>query len=138
MSEIVIDANIAAAALFELQYSVQATEALASAERIMAPDLIVHEFSSAAWKLVIAGRIELLFATEAVLALESLVTDLVEGRALATEAIRIASELRHSVYDCFYVALAKTRNAKLVTADAKLVNALTKSTQACQIQFVKV
>jgi predicted nucleic acid-binding protein len=43
---------------------------------------------------------------------------------LAELALKIAEELRHPAYDCFYLALAKETNARLVTADrlAKRVN----------------
>ena len=40
---------------------------------------------------------------------------------LAAQALEIAAELRHPTYDCFYLALARERRAKLVTADRRLI-----------------
>jgi predicted nucleic acid-binding protein len=43
---------------------------------------------------------------------------------LAKRAFEIASELRHPVYDCFYLALAEREDAALVTADRRLIRRL--------------
>jgi plasmid stability protein len=40
---------------------------------------------------------------------------------LAARALAIAGELRHPACDCFHLALAKTRDLKLITADRRLV-----------------
>jgi len=39
-------------------------------------------------------------------------------------AVEISSQTRSGFYDCLYVALAEQENCGLVTADAKLINAL--------------
>jgi len=44
--------------------------------------------------------------------------------SLATEALKIAIEHRVSSYDAFYVALAAHFRVPLITADAKLVQAV--------------
>ena len=38
---------------------------------------------------------------------------------LRRRALEIATALRHPAYDCFYLALAETRDAELVTADRR-------------------
>jgi predicted nucleic acid-binding protein len=43
---------------------------------------------------------------------------------LASRAFEIAAELRHPVYDCFYLALAEREEASLVTADRRLIGRL--------------
>ena len=40
---------------------------------------------------------------------------------LADRALAIALDLRHPVYDCFYLALAEARGSRLVTADDRLL-----------------
>ncbi|MGH6913872.1 MAG: type II toxin-antitoxin system VapC family toxin, partial [Geminicoccales bacterium] len=40
---------------------------------------------------------------------------------LAGRAFEIAAELRHPVYDCFYLALAESQDAPLITADRRLL-----------------
>jgi predicted nucleic acid-binding protein len=39
---------------------------------------------------------------------------------LAPRAVELALGLDHPVYDCFYLALAETEKAELVTADLRL------------------
>ena len=43
---------------------------------------------------------------------------------LASRAFEIAAELRQPVYDCFYLALAESEDAMLVTADRRLIGRL--------------
>ena len=43
--------------------------------------------------------------------------ELVSARMLADRALAIALDLRHPVYDCFYLALAEARGSRSVTAD---------------------
>ncbi|HEX5078011.1 MAG TPA: type II toxin-antitoxin system VapC family toxin, partial [Geminicoccaceae bacterium] len=40
---------------------------------------------------------------------------------LARRAFEIAAELRHPVYDCFYLALAESQEGIFVTADRRLI-----------------
>lgn len=49
---------------------------------------------------------------------------LVGAAALAARAVAIAGELDHPVYGCLYVTLAEARQARLVTADARLLGKL--------------
>ena len=44
--------------------------------------------------------------------------------ALAARALAIAEELRHPAYDCFYLALAEAKDARLVTADRRFAQRL--------------
>jgi predicted nucleic acid-binding protein len=118
--DVVIDANVAAALLLDLAYSASARDAVGGAERIIAPDIVVHEFANALWKLVAGGKITEGFAHQALVGLDSLVSDVVAGRAIAHDALRIAIEFTHPVYDCFYLALARERDATLMTADRRL------------------
>ena len=120
MRNIVIDANVAAAVLIDLAYSSAAREAVAEPGRIIAPDILLHEFANALWRLVGAGRMTENFAHQALTGLEAIVSDLVAGSGLSHDALRIAIELRHPVYDCFYLALAVQQDATLLTADRRL------------------
>ncbi len=44
--------------------------------------------------------------------------------ALLPRAVELSSQTRIGVYDCLYVALAERERCELLTADAKLLNAL--------------
>ena len=51
--------------------------------------------------------------------------ELVPTSVLKDRALAIAIELRHSVYDCFYLALAERSASRLVTADDRLIRRCT-------------
>ena len=136
MSDIVIDANVAAALLIDLAYSTPARQAVAGTERIFAPDIVVHEFANALWKLVTSGKMTESFAHQALTGLDVLVSNIVAGRTIVHEALRIAVELRHPVYDCFYLALAADRDATLLTADRRLAARVEHTEFADRLQLI--
>lgn len=136
MSHVVIDANVAAALLLDLAYSANAREALSGAARIVAPDIIVHEVANALWKLVADGKVTEHFAHQALIGLDALVSDIVAGRELAHDALRIAIALGHPVYDCFYLALAAARDAPLMTADRRLAARVEDTEFAARLQLI--
>jgi predicted nucleic acid-binding protein len=121
---VVVDANIAAALFLDLSYSARAREALTSATELLAPDLIVAEMANTLWKLVASRHIDLDFAHRVLEGLSAVVSEFVPGARLAAEALRYASALGHPAYDCFYLALAKHRDARLITADRRFAAAL--------------
>lgn len=137
MRDVVIDANVAAALLLDLPYSARARDAIGSAERTIAPDIIVHEFSNALWKLVTGGRITEGFAHQALAGLDGLINDLVAGRAIAHDALRIAIEFTHPVYDCFYLALARERDATFMTADRRFAARVARSEFAERLHLIE-
>jgi predicted nucleic acid-binding protein len=135
--DIVIDANVAAALLLDLAYSASARDAVREAERLIAPDIVVHEFTNALWKLVGSGRITEGFAHQALTGLDGLVSEFVAGRAIAHDAIQIAIEFTHPVYDCFYLALARERDATLMTADRRLTARVANSDFAERLHLIE-
>lgn len=87
---------------------------------VMAPDLFVAEVCSGLWKHVIAGQIT---SDVAVLRLNralSFVDQRVPVVDLAEEALREAAARRHSVYDMFYIVLARREQATLLTLDNRM------------------
>lgn len=94
---------------------------LASAEPIIAPDLIVPEVCNTAWKKAQRGEISWAQAEALVQALPLSFEKLVETAPLAPRALELARQFDHPAYDCFYLALADSVSATLVTDDARAV-----------------
>ena len=46
---------------------------------------------------------------------------------LAADAMALAIDGRHPIYDCFYLALARRENAALITADEAMIAAARKA-----------
>lgn len=83
----------------------------------IAPDLIVAEVLNAIWNNVRrknATTAQLNVASEA---LPRHLSAIVPSDLLAARAAELALLLDHTVYDCFYRALAEREKCRLVTAD---------------------
>ena len=89
----------------------------------IAPELIIAEIGSAAWKKRMRNEID---AAQAVFVMRQaplLFSSLVPLTELAEAAMQLSATLPHPIYDCFYLALAERERAPIVSADAKLLAA---------------
>lgn len=92
--------------------------------RFAVPDLFWAECANILWKAVRQGRWTRSAAAEAVLALQGRRLPTTSSLDLLEEAFSIGATFDRTVYDSLYVALAVRFNAELITADARLANAL--------------
>jgi predicted nucleic acid-binding protein len=117
----VVDASVVAKWFLTEPDSEAALALLGAAfDPLLAPDLVIAEVANALWHKARRGDIGLAPAQEAVANLHAHFDEIVPASALAPRALSIAVELRHPVYDCFYLALAEARGAGFVTADRRL------------------
>ncbi len=117
----IIDASVAAKWFIAEPFRSEACRFLEHRERLHAPDLLVTEVASIAWKRVIRNDISESQARAMVIALPSYIPNLHASPDLAHAALGIAIELRHPIYDCLYIAcLEISPDAILVTADDRL------------------
>ena len=94
---------------------------------LVGPDLFPTEVANV---LVMAERTGKLQAGEALQGFRNIMRAAPSFHAaipLLPRAIEIAQQFRQSVYDCLYVALAEREGCELVTADDKLVVAVSPS-----------
>ena len=96
-----------------------AAEALIG-QPLLAPDLLIAEVANAAWKKWRQKEIGLEQAASVPAFARSFV-QLVPAHPFADQAIAIALELDHPVYDCFFLALAESAGLPIVTADRRLL-----------------
>ena len=89
-------------------------------QQLTAPDLFVVELGHVLTKKVRMREIPEAVAAAAFIEIPSNVT-LVECRTLDHRAFDLAIRLRHSIYDCYFLALAEAAECKLVTADEVFV-----------------
>jgi predicted nucleic acid-binding protein len=116
MEWVVVDASVAIKWVYSEDLSQQALS-IRKRFHLVAPDLIVAEWSNILWKKVRRGEFG---EEEAVLAAASLRhagIELVPSMALSPGALQLAIELDHPAYDCFYLELCRTRGIPMVTAD---------------------
>jgi predicted nucleic acid-binding protein len=117
----VVDASVAVKWFVDEVRSAEARAVLASGQPIIAPDLIIPETCNAAWKKVRRGDISLEQGEAMVRALPLSFDRLAATAPLSERALELARRFDHPAYDCFYVALAESESAVLVTDDDKLI-----------------
>lgn len=118
---IVIDASVALKWVFD-EPGTEAALAL-RAEQLIAPALWLAEAANALWRHVRLGEIK---PEEALARIEELADAPVASLSIephVARALRIATQIQHPVYDCFYLALAEYYDIDVVTDDRRFAAA---------------
>ena len=118
--ELVIDASVAAKIFFTEDGSEAARELAVSGQRFSAPEFIALEIASIGAKYARKGEIDLDHGKLAIQSLGELIDHFEPVLNLSERALVLAIEHGFSVYDASYLALAESRQSKVVTADRKL------------------
>lgn len=113
----VIDASVAAKWLAPEPDSPFA-EALLDDELIV-PDLLFSEVGNILWKKQLRGEMDAAAAQVGARWLLQVPLQAHDSAGLLAEALRLALQLQHPAYDCFYLALAQRIDAPMVTADRR-------------------
>jgi len=123
MKVCVIDASVVVKWLVKEEYSAEALQLLYGEATLIAPELIFAETANALWKMQRRRELDVERMEKAVNTLRfSPVYFPVSMQELSTSASRIAAELDHAVYYCYYLALAVRSKCVLITADKRLLN----------------
>jgi predicted nucleic acid-binding protein len=116
----VVDASVCAKWLFEEDHRSEALSLIASGDRLLAPDLLPAEIGSIIWKKCVRGQATASQAQAALSTFRNAPVRLTAATSLSRSALMIALGLRHSFYDCLYLALAREERVRMVTADRRL------------------
>ena len=122
---VIVDASVAVKWFSDEPQANSAEALLTSTEPLIAPNLVIAEIGSALWKKVIRKLIDPQQALRAMTEAPTYFDRLVPLEELASRATELAIDLRHPIYNCFYLALAERERAPIVSADAKLLAAAT-------------
>lgn len=121
---LIVDASVAVKWFLAEHLHDEARSLLTSAEPLLAPDILATEFANVMWVKTRRGEIEADQAARALSAVAAGVPQLRRSIPLLPQALELARELDHPVYDCIYLALAQELSAPLVTADQRLISAV--------------
>ncbi len=99
---------------------------LKSSALVIAPDLFYAEVCNVAWKFQYAGELSPKESIDIAEKAIQFVDYFVPSASLWKEALDFAIKLQHSAYDCYYLVLSQRQNARLLTADKKLITLPTK------------
>ncbi len=121
---IVVDASVAVKWLVEEEGHQLALRLLEKNFSVIAPDLIFSETANVLWKKLRRGEVTPEQAERGCRALPSFFEGVVSTASLVENALALARQFDHPVYDCVYLACAQQQGTKLVTADQKFVSHL--------------
>ncbi len=124
---LIVDASVAAKWVLPEPDSDRAVTLRASDTDIIAPSLVIAELGNAIWKSTMRGDINAANAQQALKIAIAHYHRLLPVEDLMMTALSFATDLRHPIYDCFYLALAEREAATLITADERLLTAAKKT-----------
>jgi predicted nucleic acid-binding protein len=136
LTPLVIDASIAFKWYFEEPWS-DAARRLLSGTRLVVPRLFFLETSNIMRKRYERKDISADDARATAESLAELPLEVLPDHRLVRPALDLALDFRISMFDAVYVALAVRLQARVVTADRRLVNALRAGPLAAYILWVE-
>ena len=120
---LVVDASVAVKWLVVEEDSADARGLLGD-EELHAPRLLVSEVANAVWRKVRLDQVDRGAAGQLLATMLKLPVRWHADETICADAIRLAIAHDRPVYDLMYVALAQRLGIRVVTADQRLVNAL--------------
>jgi predicted nucleic acid-binding protein len=117
---LVVDASVAAKWVLPEAGSAEAAALRTQDSDLIAPSLVVAEIGNALWKSAMRGDLAGQDVTHILNIGVGHYARLIPIAEIAAAAMEIAVDLKHPIYDCFYLALAERERCALMTADARL------------------
>jgi len=137
---IVIDASVAVKWVLKEVGSPEALAFLLEARDFVAPDIILVEVGAAIAKRVHVGELPMNEAQRRLVRFRQLLEDtpleLHPSAPLLDSALALSATLRHPLADCLYVALARSLDGTLATADRKLADAAERAGLAGRVRRI--
>lgn len=128
MMPLVIDASVIIKWFIDEVHADSARKLQADDYELLAPDLIWAECGNILWKKVSRKELTPVEARLIRSGLERQAVDTFSSKLLLEPALEIALDTGRTLYDGCYLAVAMLSDTKLVTADERLFNSLSKST----------
>ena len=120
MTGYVVDASVVVKWLVTEEWSNESSGLLEAGLTLIAPELVFAEASNALWAMHRRGDLSRDDLSDVTDLLRSAPLSVpVSMRRLAAGAVRLAVDLGHPAYDCYYLALAMQEQYPVVTADAR-------------------
>lgn len=132
---LVVDASVVAKWFVEEPLS-DAAVALSESQDLIAPDIMMVEVANAFRKKIQAGEMDLDVGLVDLDNLRKGIPELDRSSRYMDDALELADELNHPVYDCVYLALAFHAGVKVVTADGRFHDRIQRSRYAGHTMFL--
>ena len=118
----VLDASAAVEMALGKEQAPDFNRMLIESEIVLAPDLFVSEITNVFWKYQTFANISDSQCFEGIEFCVNLVDDYIKTKDLYREVFFQSVAVKHSVYDVFYLVIARRHGARLLTCDKKLKN----------------
>jgi predicted nucleic acid-binding protein len=123
--KLVIDANVAIKWVLPEAFSETALSILDDEQNeLLVPDFFFSEITNILWKRIQRKELSLEKAKEGLESIRQVDFKIFSSYDLVTQALELSVQLKQSVYDCIYVALAIAHDCQMITADERLINAV--------------
>ena len=122
----VVDASAAVEIALYKEKAQMFKAALAASEIVLAPDLFVSEVTNAFWKYRTVTEISDNQCVDSIQLCLEMVDDFISTKELWREVYSQSVSFKHSVYDVFYLVVARRNSAQVITCDKKLKQLATK------------
>ena len=126
---VVVDANVALHWTIESPLSAHAERLLHGGVALIAPDFIIVEVTNAFYFTIRDRPDRVARALDGLEFLPRWFSELVPAVTLRHRAMACCMDLEHPAYDCYYLALAESRDAKLVSTDEHFIRKVQSSTR---------
>ena len=133
MSIAIVDASVAVKWVLRESDSDIARTIAAGDMRLLAPDLIILELANALRKAVSAQSITRDYAVQSLAGIRRVFDPLITIADFIDEAISLAIDLKHPIYDCVYLVTSRRLGAPLVTADTTFAAKLAGTPDAANV-----
>jgi predicted nucleic acid-binding protein len=128
MRDVVIDSSVAAKWFLAEPHSDKALDILEAKKAkelvLLAPEFIYAEVGNILWRRVTSGTLADSDAQLFIDDFSNVQFTLVSSASLLKDAYKLGVTHKRTVYDSLYIALSLREQCELVTADAKLFNAI--------------
>lgn len=133
---LVIDASVAVKFFVQEVNTEAARRLLTIPDLLIAPDWLLIEAASTFWKKVKRSELLAVHAERHLSDLPLFFARLYPADDLVEGAFTWSLRLRHSVYDCLYLALALAEDTRVVTADEKFYRVLVDADLSDRVQLL--
>ena len=118
--KLILDSSAAVHIALQTEHAPALMAAVEAAHVVLSPQLIQAEVGNALWKTIRWQGLDLSAALAHYEDALSLVDQLLDDTSLMPQALRLAAQHQHPVYDMLFIAAALQQGARLLTVDKKL------------------
>lgn len=136
MTNYVVDASVAAKWYLPEEHFESAAKLLNDQFILHVPDLFYSEIASVLWKRVSRSELDSNKALEILNAIEIFPFKTNKSNTFMVAAFEIACQIKCTVYDSLYLAIAVNHNCQMVTADKRFYNTVQNSNLSKKILWV--